>query len=201
MRLMPPAKRGPGFSVQDVIAAIQNGESEFEMESEDSDTDMSEDEADEDACGHMDKENQQPNDPPVSDYVDIEPQQHKPTKTRDSYRWLKKYFISPNTDFSGPDTTEDVISLHTPLEYFQKFVSEDMIQALVTNTNEYIFQKNGTSINTDTKEIEKLIGMYLKMGLVQMAGVRMYWETDTRYPPVSDVMAQQIPVSVDIITT
>ena len=46
------------------------------MESEDSDTDMSEDEADEDACGHMDKENQQPNDPPVSDYVAIEPQQH-----------------------------------------------------------------------------------------------------------------------------
>ncbi|KAI4788296.1 hypothetical protein KUCAC02_035948, partial [Chaenocephalus aceratus] len=43
---------------------------------------MSEDEADEDACGHMDKENQQPNEPPVSDYVDIEPQQHKPTKPR-----------------------------------------------------------------------------------------------------------------------
>ncbi|KAK1902715.1 NADH-ubiquinone oxidoreductase chain 4 [Dissostichus eleginoides] len=81
---MPPPKRGPRFSVQDVIAAIQNGESEFEMESEDSDTDMSEEEADEDACGHMDKENQQPNDPPVSDYVDIEPQQHKPTKPRDS---------------------------------------------------------------------------------------------------------------------
>ena len=51
---MPPAKRGPRFSVQDVIAAIQNGESEFEMESEESDTD---------ACGHVDKENQQPNDP------------------------------------------------------------------------------------------------------------------------------------------
>ncbi|KAI9517802.1 hypothetical protein NQZ68_000971 [Dissostichus eleginoides] len=32
---MPPAKKGPGFSVQDLIAAIQNGESEFEMESED----------------------------------------------------------------------------------------------------------------------------------------------------------------------
>ncbi|KAF3842753.1 hypothetical protein F7725_001602 [Dissostichus mawsoni] len=88
---MPPAKRGPRFTVQDVIAAIQNGESDFEMESEDSDTDMSEEEADEDACGHMDKENQQPNDPPVS--VDIEPQQHKPTKPCDRYRWYMYIFL------------------------------------------------------------------------------------------------------------
>ncbi|XP_033946515.1 piggyBac transposable element-derived protein 3-like [Pseudochaenichthys georgianus] len=181
---MPPAKRCPRFSVQDVIAAIQDGESDFEMESEDSDTATSEEEADEDVCGQVDKVNQQPNDRPVSDYVDIEPQPH------DRYRWLTKDFISPNTDFAGPDITENVISLHTPLEYFQKFVSKGMIQALVTNTNEYSFQKNGTSINTNTKEIEKLIGMYLKMGLVQMSGVRMYWETDTRYSPVSDVMAR-----------
>ncbi|KAK1890599.1 PiggyBac transposable element-derived protein 2 [Dissostichus eleginoides] len=122
------------------------------MESEDSDTDMSEDEADEDACGHMDKENQQPNDPHSVIMWTSSPNNINPP--------------SPVTD-----TTEDVISLHTPLECFQKFVSEDMIQALVTNTNEYSFQKNGTSINTNTKEIEKLIGMYLKMGLVQMAGV------------------------------
>eukprot|EP00064_Thunnus_orientalis_P009190 superscaffoldBa00001154_g9213 len=63
-----------------------------------------------------------------------------------------------------------------------------MIEALTRNTNEYSFQKNGTSINTNTKEIEKLIGMYLKMGLTHMSGIRMYWETDTRYPPVADVM-------------
>ncbi|KAI9516300.1 hypothetical protein NQZ68_017503 [Dissostichus eleginoides] len=63
---------------------IQKGESEFEMESEDSDTALSEEEADEDACGQVDKENQQPNDRPVSDYVDIEPQPNKHTKPRDS---------------------------------------------------------------------------------------------------------------------
>ncbi|KAJ3609777.1 hypothetical protein NHX12_024287 [Muraenolepis orangiensis] len=66
-----------------------------------------------------------------------------------------------------------------------------MIQALTQNTNEYSSQTNGTSVNTNPKEIEKLIGMYLKMGLVQMSGgVRMYRETDTRYPPVSDVMSR-----------
>ncbi|KAK1900015.1 Fusaric acid cluster transcription factor FUB12, partial [Dissostichus eleginoides] len=68
---------------------------------------MSDEEADEDACGQVDKLNQQPNDRPVSDYVDIEPQPNKHTKPHDRHRWLKKDFISPNTDFSGPDITED----------------------------------------------------------------------------------------------
>ncbi|KAI4829983.1 hypothetical protein KUCAC02_001642, partial [Chaenocephalus aceratus] len=54
------------------------------MESEDSDTAMSEEEAVEDACGQVDKENQKPNDRPVSDYVDIEPQPNKHTKPCDS---------------------------------------------------------------------------------------------------------------------
>lgn len=75
-------------------------------------------------------------------------------------------------------------------EHFQKFVTEDMIEALTRNTNEFSLQKNGTFVNTNNKEIEKMLGMYLKMGLMQMSGVRMYWETDTRYTPVSDVMSR-----------
>lgn len=34
-----------------------------------------------------------------------------------------------------------------------------------------------------------MIGMYLKMGLMQMSGVCMYWETDPQYTPVSEVMS------------
>ncbi|KAK0151520.1 Valine--tRNA ligase [Merluccius polli] len=165
---------------------VQNGESEVEMEL--NDTDESDEDSDEDVCQEVDKENQPPMDCPADNYVDIEPKTNKHTMPRDRYRWLKKDFISPNTDFSGPDITGDDISLHTPLEYFQKFVSEDMVEALTQNTNEYSFQAHGTSINTTAKEIEKMLGMYLKMGLVQMAGTRMYWETETRYSPVADVM-------------
>ncbi|XP_067454541.1 piggyBac transposable element-derived protein 3-like [Thunnus thynnus] len=126
---MQPAKRGLFFSVQDVIVAIQ----ESEIESDD--TDASDGEADGDA-GEMDKENQKPTDCPASDHVDIKPQPSKQTMPRDRYRWLKKDFISPNTDFSGLDVTNYAVSLHTPQEYFQKFVSEDMIEALTRNTNE-----------------------------------------------------------------
>ncbi|KAL0149839.1 hypothetical protein M9458_054887 [Cirrhinus mrigala] len=40
------------------------------------------------------------------------------------------------------------------------------------------------------EKIEKMLGMYLKMGLMQMSGVRMHRETDTGYTPVSDVMSR-----------
>ncbi|XP_053285618.1 piggyBac transposable element-derived protein 3-like [Pleuronectes platessa] len=183
---MPPARREPQYTVQDVIDLVQNGESDVEIEI--SDTDKSDEDSDEDVCKEVDKENQPPMVCPADNYVDIEPKTRKHTMPRDRYRWLKKDFISPNTDFSGLDITADDISLHTPLEYFQKFVSEHMIEALTQNTNEYSFQVHGTSVNTTAKEIEKMLGMYLKMGLVQMAGTRMYWETETRYSPVADVM-------------
>ena len=55
-------------------------------------------------------------------------------------------------------------------------------------TNEHSVQKSVMSINTNTKEVEQVISMYLKMGLMQMSVVRMYWETDTWYTPVSDEM-------------
>uniref|UniRef100_A0A3Q2EIN5 PiggyBac transposable element-derived protein domain-containing protein n=1 Tax=Cyprinodon variegatus TaxID=28743 RepID=A0A3Q2EIN5_CYPVA len=171
---------------KDVIDIIQNGESEVEMEL--NDTNDSDEDSDEDVCQQVDKENQPPMDCLADDYVDMEPKTTKHTIPRDRYRWLKKNFISPNTDFSGLDIIGDDISLHTPLEYFQNFVSEDMTEALTQNTNEYSFQTHGTSVNTTAKEIEKMFGMYLKMSLVQMAGTRMYWETETRDSPIADVM-------------
>jgi hypothetical protein len=67
------------------------------------------------------------------------------------------------TDFSGQALTDDVTSLHTPLQYFQKFVLEDLVQALATNTNEYSFQNDERSVNTNTKEIQAALGMYLRM--------------------------------------
>ena len=170
------------YSVQDVMDAVQNGESDVEVEFDDG----TDEESDEEPCGELDVENHPPTDCPAN--ADIEPRLATYAKPRDRYRCQKKKTTGPNTVSSGPPLTEDVTSLHTPLEYFRQFVSKDMIQSLTTNTNEYSHQTKGTSVNTNSKEIEKLLGIYLKMGLVQMAGSRMYWETETRYPPVADVM-------------
>ncbi|KAL0185142.1 hypothetical protein M9458_020839, partial [Cirrhinus mrigala] len=68
---MPPVQKGHLFSVQDVIAAVQNGESDFEMDSYDTD------------ASEMDKENHQPIDCPANDDVDIKPQPKKHTVPHD----------------------------------------------------------------------------------------------------------------------
>ena len=44
-------------------------------------------------------------------------------------------------------------------------VSTEMLESLAQNTNEYSIQKSGTNIKTSLKEIEQLIGMYLKIDL------------------------------------
>ena len=55
---MPPARRDPRYSVQDVIGIVQNGESDEDTKFDE--TDASDEESDNDAC--VDKENQEPTD-------------------------------------------------------------------------------------------------------------------------------------------
>lgn len=96
-----------------------------------------------------------------------------------------------STKFTGPQIeAPETMEVSTPLQYFQRFVTDDMLGTLVTNTNEYSVQKSGNSINTTKKEIEQVIGMFYHMELVQMSSVRQYWETETAYDPVCSVMSR-----------
>lgn len=107
--------------------------------------------------------------------------------------WRKTSFVVSETSvtITGPNVEAPVnMETKTPLQYFKQFVSDDMLQNLVTSTNEYSVQKSGNSINTNKKEIEQLIGMFFHMGLVRMSGVRQYWESATAYSPVCDVMSR-----------
>lgn len=65
-----------------------------------------------------------------------------------------------------------------------------MISNLSEQTNFYAMQKEGIQLSTTQKEIEVMIGVYLRMGLVQMPRVRAYWETDSRYPPIADAISR-----------
>ena len=78
---MPPARRDPRYSVQDMTGIVQNGESDEDIEFDD--TDASDEESDNAAC--VVKENQEPTDCPAN--VDIEPQSNEHIKPRDRYRW------------------------------------------------------------------------------------------------------------------
>lgn len=53
----------------------------------------------------------------------------------------------------------------------------------------YSVQKTDQSICI-TKEVEKIIGIYLLMGIVDIPSVRSYWQNDTRFPPIADMMSR-----------
>ena len=66
-----------------------------------------------------------------------------------------------------------------------------MILILCEMMNLYSVQKNGKCINTNVKELEVMIRLFLRMGLCKVAGgIRAFWETGTRFPPVADHMAR-----------
>ena len=79
-------------------------------------------------------------------------------------------------------------NLLTPIEYFKTLIRDEMIDMLVKETNMYSFQKTGECINTNKPEIEKVLWIYLRMGLCQIPSVRSYWETNMAYSLVSEVM-------------
>lgn len=110
---------------------------------------------------------------------------------RKVYRWKRKQFEPPSVEFVEcvEEDSEERLDW-TPYMYFKDFVTDEMLQEIAEETNLYSVQKNGKSVNTNAQEIEQILGMYMHMGLVQMPNIRAYWEMETRYPAVCDVMSR-----------
>ena len=105
------------------------------------------------------------------------------------YRWRKKDTIVGNHTFERnfPDPPLEEI---TPLKYFKQFITDDIIDCVVEQTNIYSFQKDAKSTNTNREEILSLIGMHMKMGIITIPSYKLYWSRELRYSPVADVMAR-----------
>lgn len=190
------------YSVQDVLAIITGDDSEFEGGEDSSDEDPedpnyipSKDDRESDESGDSDFDE--------SSDVDKEPQPNMNDRREDTatdaagiqekkgFSWRKKPFEPPDCPFTGENVTPPD-DIHTPLEYFRKFITVEMIELLRDQSNLYSVQKSESlsNINTTAKELEILIGLYLRMGLCQMSGNRAYWENDTRCSMVADNMSR-----------
>ncbi|XP_049806932.1 uncharacterized protein LOC126249322 [Schistocerca nitens] len=62
------------------------------------------------------------------------------------------------------DEHEEVL---TPLQYFRSFVTCEMLELCIQQTNIYGVQKLGTTIDITLAELEQLLDIYLRMGLDQ----------------------------------
>ena len=75
-------------------------------------------------------------------------------------------------------------------EYFRKFVTDEMIDLTVEESNIHHFQQKGQLLNLNSTELRSVLGMYLLMGIVQMPSVRDYYAKATEYDPISSIMSR-----------
>ena len=102
------------------------------------------------------------------------------------FRWRKRDIPPITRDFVPHE--ENSTSIKTPFEYFKFFWTDDVNKKIAEQTNLYSVQKTGSSIKTDHHEIEKYIGMHLRMGVIQLPSYRMYWSNTMRYPAMACAM-------------
>ena len=70
------------------------------------------------------------------------------------------------------------------------FFSSEMVLHMVEQTNKIYSVQLRSKFCTDHNEIEKYVGVLMKIGLVHMPRYIMYWSSETRYPPAADVISR-----------
>ena len=110
-------------------------------------------------------------------------------KTERAFRWRKaKQPLQRDMNWKS-SLSDPPAEIPKPIEYFHKYFTHELIQHTVDQTNFYAVQ-SGSSFRTDRDEIEKYLGILVKMGIVHMPRYRMYWATETRFAPVAGVMSR-----------
>lgn len=78
----------------------------------------------------------------------------------------------------------------TPMAYFKYLFDDSIIENIANQTNLYSVEKNGSSINTSSREIQQFLGIHILSSIVKMPSYRMYWAESTRYLPIADIMSR-----------
>ena len=68
-------------------------------------------------------------------------------------------------------------------------VFKQFFDDIADQTNLYLVQCTGKSINVDENEIEQYFGILLLMSIIKLPQVRMYWSEGTRIPGIVDMMS------------
>ncbi|KAH8033854.1 hypothetical protein HPB51_016626 [Rhipicephalus microplus] len=93
------------------------------------------------------------------------------------YTWVKKDFDIEAGSFENNFPLPPAEPL-SAVEYFDMFVSRSMLKAVVDESNKYYFQKHGATLNLTVKELTSVLGMFFRMGLVNMHRHATYYNQD-----------------------
>ena len=76
-------------------------------------------------------------------------------------------------------------------DIFLKFWSDDIIEIIVEQTNQYTVLKNGKSVNTNFAKIEQFLGIQIMIGHVQMFSYTNYWAAEIRVNIIADTISRK----------
>lgn len=78
-----------------------------------------------------------------------------------------------------------------PYELFKRYIPTDVFEKMAHQTNLYSVLQSGSSINTNSLEMEQFIGIFFWSSICQAGAYRDYWSPLTRWPPIANVMGQK----------
>lgn len=113
----------------------------------------------------------------------------KEKKTSFQSRWRKRKEYHVNSIFVGNAFEDPPENLPTPIVYFKKIFDGALMATIVEQTNLYSVQVTGKSINTTCIELEKFLGIFIFGGLLKYPQYRMYWNSYTSIPAISESMS------------
>ena len=121
---------------------------------------------------------------------DETPTREKRQKQRaEQYRWRKRAPMVVILSFSGAGFPNPPAEELSPLQFFKRFFSDDLIAHIVEQTILYSMQRSNKNVNTNSSEIEQFIGILLMMGIVKYPQYHMHWSPETRIPAIADCMS------------
>lgn len=104
--------------------------------------------------------------------------------------WRKPTSFHFNKPDWVPPPQQDIITVEDPLNYFKRFLDDEMIDEFVKQSNLYAHEKDGVAANITRDEMDKYIGILIHMAIVRMPQYTMYWSNSTMYSPIADVLSR-----------
>lgn len=98
--------------------------------------------------------------------------------TKRTFKWGKSNVLAANITFRSKFRNVDD-EIHLPISYFRQIFDQNISEAIAEQTNTYSVQKQQKSVATTCDEIDRYLGVLLRMAIIPMPRYRMYWEKDT----------------------
>lgn len=77
-----------------------------------------------------------------------------------------------------------------PLEYFEYYFDENILQHILSETNLYSVQQTSEFLEVNMRELKAFIGIFIYMGICSLPSIVDYWAQATRVNQVAEVMTR-----------